>query len=519
MLMGPRGASPQPVSSRKEAAFQSAQVSEDQSVQSDTDNTARDLVSDGRRQPTAFDKVLSKRLEKKPDDSAETVSSEEPSGDAPINSEAELTLAKILAQFSRHFETPPVDGGTAPAQMGSTPASGTAVSVQAQAQSATIAAAVPSTPAAPPAPVGADGQAAEPPAQTTDKMLFSQPGGAKEQTPLPQAADSAAPAPAAADQNKAASEKQPTLQTADKVQPPIIQAPAEKPAPVSQTADAAAVSGKQAVSQDSINKPVPDAAGVSQAKPETDNDAAKLAQAKDFGQVERSESSAEMPAVHAGISEQSAVSNVHSAAAAGAAQPAVQAKIQTAEVIDKPTVSVTETAEVSRVRASDPVNASRTADQIAQKLSLEQPIRADQQIRLTLSPQELGTVRITFREQAGEVVGLLEVQKPQTRRELEDSMPQLLSSMQGQGVQVRRIEVVQWNAPQQQSRDSLSDSFNPSAEREFLQQRTGQSHDGSSQQRGFAQSNGFTAGPGKTSSADTYNPQEYFSDKGLNLYI
>lgn len=519
MLMGPRGASPQPVSSRKEAAFQSAQVSEDQSVQSDADNTARDFVSDGRRQPTAFDKVLSKRLEKKPDDSAETVSPEEPSGDVPINSEAELTLAKILAQFSRHFEAPPVDGGTAPAQMGSTPVSGTAVPVQAQAQSATIAAAVPSTSAAPPAPVGADGQAAEPPAQTTDKMLFSQPGGAKEQTPLPQAADSAAPAPVPTDQNKAASEKQPALQTADKVQPPIIQAPAEKPAPVSQTADAATVSGKQAVPQDSINKPVLDAAGVSQAKPETDNDAAKLAQAKDFGQVERSESSAEKPAIHAAISEQSAVSNVHSTAAAGAAQPAVQAKIQTAEIIDKPTVSVTETAEVSRVRASDPVNASRTADQIAQKLSLEQPVRADQQIRLTLSPQELGTVRITFREQAGEVVGLLEVQKPQTRRELEDSMPQLLSSMQGQGVQVRRIEVVQWNAPQQQSRDSLSDSFNPSAEREFLQQRPGQSNDGSSQQRGFSQSNGFTAGPGKTSSADTYNPQEYFSDKGLNLYM
>jgi flagellar hook-length control protein FliK len=198
---------------------------------------------------------------------------------------------------------------------------------------------------------------------------------------------------------------------------------------------------------------------------------------------------------------------------------AAQHKVSVLNVAEKAQASAVETLPADKLRAANAVTASRPIEQIAQKLAAEPAVRADQQIRLTLTPAELGTVRITFKEQEGEVVGLLEVQKPQTRKELEESLPQLMTAMQTQGVQVRRIEVVQWNAPQQGTRDSLSEDFNPSAEREFLQQRSGTSQEGSSNNRQFASSNGFSSTIAGAAALDTPDAQQWFSDKGLNLYI
>jgi flagellar hook-length control protein FliK len=198
---------------------------------------------------------------------------------------------------------------------------------------------------------------------------------------------------------------------------------------------------------------------------------------------------------------------------------AAQHKVSVLNVAEKAPASAVETLPADKVRAADAVTASRPIEQIAQKLAAEPAVRADQQIRLTLTPAELGTVRITFKEQEGEVIGLMEVQKPQTRKELEESLPQLMTAMQTQGVQVRRIEVVQWNVPQQGTRDSLSEDFNPSAEREFFQQRTGTPQEGSSNNRQFASSSGFSSQTAGAASLDAPDSQQWFSDKSLNLYI
>lgn len=186
--------------------------------------------------------------------------------------------------------------------------------------------------------------------------------------------------------------------------------------------------------------------------------------------------------------------------------------------IEEAKVTGIENQAAARIRAADAIAASRPAEQIAQSLPAG-PVRADQQIRLTLTPPELGTVRITFRQQEGEIIGVVEAQKAQTRRDIEESMPQLMSAMQNQGLQVRRIEVVQWNTPQQGTRDQLSENFNPSTEREFLQQGTSHSNERSSQNGDSSRLDGFGDPANKQFIPGTPDSQEWFSDKGLNLYI
>ena len=98
-----------------------------------------------------------------------------------------------------------------------------------------------------------------------------------------------------------------------------------------------------------------------------------------------------------------------------------------------------------------------------------------QRIQLTLTPEHLGTIRITFNQTEDEVVGILEVQKNQTRREVEQALPQLISAMQSSGVQVRRIEVVQWNAGQDSVEDGTAKESEYSAAGQFYDESSSNS--------------------------------------------
>jgi len=109
----------------------------------------------------------------------------------------------------------------------------------------------------------------------------------------------------------------------------------------------------------------------------------------------------------------------------------------------------------------------KPVDQILQHLSSISVSGPQQQIRLTLTPEDLGTVRITFNRIDDEVVGLLEVQKNQTRRQVEQAIPQLVSAMESNGVQVRRIEVVRWDTPQDGADDGGAKESNYSATDQF----------------------------------------------------
>lgn len=113
--------------------------------------------------------------------------------------------------------------------------------------------------------------------------------------------------------------------------------------------------------------------------------------------------------------------------------------------------------QITSARAIAEASLLRPVDQIVQTMQLR-TFGAEQELRMTLAPQELGAIRLTFCHTEGQVVGLLEVQKNETRRELEQAVGQLTAAMENAGLQVRRIEIVPWtaNAQHQSSRGDLS---------------------------------------------------------------
>lgn len=77
--------------------------------------------------------------------------------------------------------------------------------------------------------------------------------------------------------------------------------------------------------------------------------------------------------------------------------------------------------------------------------------RGGQQITIHLNPPELGKVSIRFQEQGGQIAGLLEVSKIQTRYEIEQALPQIIRNLADCGIQIKRLEVMLADQPEQQT--------------------------------------------------------------------
>jgi flagellar hook-length control protein FliK len=76
--------------------------------------------------------------------------------------------------------------------------------------------------------------------------------------------------------------------------------------------------------------------------------------------------------------------------------------------------------------------------------------QGDNRIAIRLNPPELGKVFIEFQEQQDRITGLLEVDKIQTRYEIEQVLPQIIKTLQDAGIQIKRFEVVLTDQPEQQ---------------------------------------------------------------------
>ena len=74
--------------------------------------------------------------------------------------------------------------------------------------------------------------------------------------------------------------------------------------------------------------------------------------------------------------------------------------------------------------------------------------RGDKQIQVRLDPPELGSVTVRFQEQDGQITGVLEVSKDQTRQEIEQALPQVMRGMQESGILIRRLDVVIADQPE-----------------------------------------------------------------------
>jgi flagellar hook-length control protein FliK len=74
--------------------------------------------------------------------------------------------------------------------------------------------------------------------------------------------------------------------------------------------------------------------------------------------------------------------------------------------------------------------------------------RGDSEVTIRLRPPELGSVIVRFQQEGhGEIRGVLEVGKAETRYEIEQALPQVVRGLQDAGVQVRRLEVVVADQP------------------------------------------------------------------------
>jgi len=77
--------------------------------------------------------------------------------------------------------------------------------------------------------------------------------------------------------------------------------------------------------------------------------------------------------------------------------------------------------------------------------------RGDRQVLIRLNPPDLGTVMVRFQEQGEYLSGTLEVGNRETRREIENALPQVIRSLQEAGVLIRRVEVVTLDQPDRNS--------------------------------------------------------------------
>ncbi len=82
--------------------------------------------------------------------------------------------------------------------------------------------------------------------------------------------------------------------------------------------------------------------------------------------------------------------------------------------------------------------------------------QGQRQVTIRLQPPELGTVLVRFREQGEQLDGILEVARTETRRRIEQALPEVVRSLQDAGIAVRRLDVTSGELSMQESgRDLL----------------------------------------------------------------
>jgi len=65
-----------------------------------------------------------------------------------------------------------------------------------------------------------------------------------------------------------------------------------------------------------------------------------------------------------------------------------------------------------------------------------------QRFTIRLNPPELGKVFARFHSQDNQIIGLLEVSKPETAAEIRQALPEIVRDLQDLGVQIKRLDVL-----------------------------------------------------------------------------
>jgi flagellar hook-length control protein FliK len=104
-------------------------------------------------------------------------------------------------------------------------------------------------------------------------------------------------------------------------------------------------------------------------------------------------------------------------------------------------------------------HSSAAADKVGEQLqsSIANSVRqGESEVTVRLNPPELGRVLIKLQQDDGQITGVLEFSKAETRAEAQQFVPQLVRNLQDAGIAVKRLDVVQTqvdSSGQQQSRE------------------------------------------------------------------
>jgi len=232
--------------------------------------------------------------------------------------------------------------------------------------------------------------------------------------------------------------------------------------------------------------------------------------------AEKSDSSAAVSVNEGGESGHSKAAMSIKNVAYDGTQPHPAHQISTHNVANINLHSETGDIQTSQVMGNQPVQSSSST--LFQK-PIEQVLNAipttitgsAQQIRVSLSPEELGAVRLTFRQQDEQIEGLIEIQNNEVRKDIEKSIPQIAAALAESGVTVRRIEIVPMQNSSQQQNESFSQDFN-AADQQHL---AGQANYNTSRASGSSLG---TASLTSQQSPATPSSEKDYDPNALNMY-
>ncbi len=109
------------------------------------------------------------------------------------------------------------------------------------------------------------------------------------------------------------------------------------------------------------------------------------------------------------------------------------------QIINEPQiVSDKNTSHLNKNSAKENITSVREQITSSVQNTLQQGQR---EVTVRLNPPELGRVSIKFSEKGGELTGTLEVTNSQTRAEIQQAIPEIIRSLEGSGIIVKRIDV------------------------------------------------------------------------------
>lgn len=125
--------------------------------------------------------------------------------------------------------------------------------------------------------------------------------------------------------------------------------------------------------------------------------------------------------------------------------------------------AVEKSTEVSKTfEPEQPQSAKEPFDKVGEQLqaSISNSVRqGESEVTVRLNPPELGRVLIRLQQQDGQITGVLEFSKAETRAEAQQLVPQLVRNLQDAGIAVKRLDLVQTqidNSGQQQFREHVA---------------------------------------------------------------